>query len=188
MHNNNSLECKWIISVENNLNKLGLSNVWLYQGQGANLNWLKNTIKQRLFDQSQQNWIASLNDYRKCVNYKIFKNTLCYEPYLNDLPSKFCKSFTKYRCSNHKLPVEIGSYSKIPRNERICNLCNVNQLGDEYHYVIECKYFALERRRYIKTYYISRPSSYKFAELFNVSGEELVNLCKFISHILETMK
>ena len=48
--------------------------------------------------------------------------------------------------------------------------------------------FALERRRYIKTYYISRPSSYKFAELFNVSGEELVNLCKFISHILETMK
>ena len=84
--------------------------------------------------------------------------------------------------------MEIGSYSKIPRNERICKLCNVNQLGDEYHYVIECKYFALERRRYIKTYYISRPSSYKFAELFNVSGEELVNLCIFISHILETMK
>ena len=52
MHNNNSLEGKWIISVENNLNELGLLNVWLYQGQGANLNWLKNTIKQRLLDQS----------------------------------------------------------------------------------------------------------------------------------------
>ena len=76
--------------------------------------------------------------------------------------------------------MEIGGYSKIPRNLRICNLCNVNQLGDEY--------VALEKRRYLKTYYISRSSSYKFAELFNVSGEELVKLCKFISHILETMK
>ena len=139
-------------------------------------------------DQSQQNWVASINDSSKCMNYKIFKETSYYETYLNILPSKLCKAFTKFRCSNHRLPVEVGSYSSIPRNDRICTLCNLNKLGDEYHYILECTHFSSKRKGFIKNHYFAKPSTYKFAQLFNMSGEELVNLCRFISHILETVK
>jgi len=187
MHNNKSINFKWLISVKNNLDNLGFSNVWTHQGDGIDQDWFKNAIKQRLFEHSQQYWISSINESSKCTNYKIFKEKLGYESYLNVLPSKLCKAFTKFRCSNHRLPVEVGSYSNIPRNERLCKLCNSNQLGDEYHFVLECNHFSLVRKGLIKAYYIRNPSSYKFKKLFNASGEELVNLCKFISHILVTM-
>lgn len=33
----------------------------------------------------------------------------------------------------------IGRYEGLNTNQRICNLCNDNHLGDEYHIFFECK-------------------------------------------------
>jgi hypothetical protein len=39
---------------------------------------------------------------------------------------------TKFRLSEHKHLIEIGRNLKIPRNQRLCAICNV--LEDEFHY------------------------------------------------------
>jgi hypothetical protein len=44
---------------------------------------------------------------------------------------------TKFRLSEHKLLIEIGRNLKIPRDQRLCVICNV--LEDEFHFFIECK-------------------------------------------------
>ena len=48
---------------------------------------------------------------------------------------------TKLRLSAHCLPVEILRYSKqYPnREDRTCNICVLNVLGDENHYFLDCK-------------------------------------------------
>ena len=42
---------------------------------------------------------------------------------LNMLPKKWAKFLTKFRCSNHKLPIERLRYTNVPREERHCPFC-----------------------------------------------------------------
>jgi hypothetical protein len=30
--------------------------------------------------------------------------------------------------------------SNVARNRKICNLCDINEIGDEFHYILECNY------------------------------------------------
>ena len=43
-------------------------------------------------------------------------------------------------CNNY-LPIEKGRWLGIARNDRKCTLCNLNEIGDEFHYIMKCKYF-----------------------------------------------
>ena len=70
----------------------------------------------------------------KCINYRIFKNSLCFEKYLNTLPNKL--SVIKFQTRNHKLPDETDSYCT---EERELNKLNkryvIKKIGDEFHYL-----------------------------------------------------
>jgi hypothetical protein len=53
----------------------------------------------------------------------------------------------KFRCGSHKLPIEMGRFFSIDRSERICDLCNKEELGDEFHYLFNCTFFKDERKK-----------------------------------------
>ena len=53
--------------------------------------------------------------------------------YLVKLPVSLRISLTKFRFSNHKLPIERGIYENLECSERKCNVCHV--LGDELHFL-----------------------------------------------------
>lgn len=40
--------------------------------------------------------------------------------------------------TNHHLSIETGRCNNLSREDRKCNLCEANQIDDEYHYVLEC--------------------------------------------------
>ena len=61
---------------------------------------------------------------------------------------------------------------------RFCNLCNQNDIGDEYHYILECKFFNSVRKDYINTYFIKLPSAIQFGHLI-----KLYKICRFIKVI-----
>ena len=46
------------------------------------------------------------------------------------------------RISTHKLRIETGRYNKIPREERLCNLCNSNKIEDETHFLLYCPRYS----------------------------------------------
>ena len=92
------------------------------------------------------------------IKQKECKESLKFEAYLNALPSSLSKVMCKFRCSDHKLPVEQG---------RLCTLCIFNQVGDEYHYIFQCSSFSAVRHKYLSTCRQQAVSTYKYAFLMN---------------------
>ena len=48
------------------------------------------------------------------------------------------QAVTKLRISAHKLTVETGGYNNTPYNDRIYKLCNLNEVGNERHFLMSC--------------------------------------------------
>ena len=53
------------------------------------------------------------------------------------------------------------------RHLRLCDMCNINTLGDEYHLFFVCTNDNIVnlRNKYIARFYRNRPSMYKFVSL-----------------------
>jgi hypothetical protein len=67
-----------------------------------------------------------------CPKRRIFKPDFKFEEYFNILDEQNSLLLCKFRITNHKLPIEKGRWSNIPRENRYCELCQKNQIGDEY--------------------------------------------------------
>ena len=72
----------------------------------------------------------------KLSNYSTFKHSFDLEKYVLQMSLDDRRNFTKLRISCHDLAIETGRYSnnRKPLSERICNLCNLNQIEDEFHF------------------------------------------------------
>ena len=55
----------------------------------------------------------------------------------------------KLRIGSHKLRIETGRYDNIPRDERLCNLCNCNRIEDETHFLLDCPSFSSIRNMFL---------------------------------------
>ena len=58
---------------------------------------------------------------------------------------KIVNKLCKFRTTNHKLPIEQGRWNNTPRENRKCNLCNLEEIGDAFHYILNCPYFKQYR-------------------------------------------
>ena len=81
-------------------------------------------MKLRLKDQFIQKWHESISQGGK---------TFGFENYLDTLPQLLRKYLKKFRCRNHRLPIEAGVRSQVLRDMRLCHLCQ-KDIGVEYHY------------------------------------------------------
>ena len=95
----------------------------------------------------------------------------------------------KFKCANHKLPIVTGRYQGLDIDDRICTLCDTNEIGDEFHYLYKCTHFNDLRSRYLKSRYYTHPNMEKTKQLFNVTNKkEMLNLAKFIYQIVQHFK
>ena len=86
--------------------------------------------------------------------------------------------------SSHQLSVEVGRYNKIERNERKCKLCSLDDVEDEYHFILVCPRFDDLRQIYIRRYYHRRPNVYKLIELFQ--SHNLNCLCNLAKYLIQS--
>ena len=84
--------------------------------------------------------------------YNLFKPDLSQEEYLSLNIPKYQRSlFAQFRGGVLHLQVEIGRFRKIPLEERLCNLCDMGQVEDEFHFLCICtNYNDLREVLYIK--------------------------------------
>lgn len=182
----NSYNSPWLLYVKGILNECGLSYVWDTQFseimQVVNSKALIKNIKRILQDQYIQTWRSAVHESSKCILYRSYKCNFNLEEYLLSLPVAYRKSVCKFRTSNHKLAIEKGRYSNVPRNQRFCNMCNANVIGDEFHFVFECKNLDILRQKLIPKFYTDRPNILKFEKLMSFSQSHKNNLlfAKFI--------
>jgi hypothetical protein len=170
----------WLKYVKHILCNCGFNYIWESQ-TFINELWLKHSIKQNLTDQYLQAWLSSVNDSPKALNYRIYIDNLVFENYLNILNDKDNLTLSKFRTTNHKLPVENGRWKNIARENRICPLCNNGEIGDEFHYLFKCQYFSNQRKIYIKKNIRINPNIIKFKLLMTSTSKiELQKLCRFV--------
>ena len=66
-----------------------------------------------------------------------------YNSFLNDY---YRKIVTRWRLSSHKLKVETDRYNNVPRESRVCLLCNI--LEDESHVNFVCPIYQSVRSKF----------------------------------------
>jgi hypothetical protein len=107
------------------------------------LNNFGKKINKTCVDLYQNQFLTKLREIRtktdsKLTLYTYIKTDFSYEDYL-DYDGHKSNWLTRFRVSNHSLPIERGRYMKpkLNRDQRICGLCG-NGVGDELHAMFEC--------------------------------------------------
>ena len=104
-----------------------------------------------------------------------FHCTLIVEKYLAVLDVKKIRYFfVNFRVGSHDLEIERGRYSNIPRQNRICTLCNSSSLEDEFHFLLNCEFYSELRMLHIPRKYFSPPTINKFNVLMSCKNETTI--------------
>ena len=128
---NQNMNCSCKISVNKVLYKRELGNQYIkkYEEKLQNLDTNSKLI---LFKSIQFNHPYNLQYYLRNFNFE-YRKLIC-----------------KFRISDHSLEIEKGRYKKIPRNERICKICNT--VDNEAHFFFDCSINDSLRNRYLQTF------------------------------------
>ena len=112
LYSQQNFDIKWIKFLEKILNETVFSNIWQTQTYKS-IEWLKQSIKETLLGQFLQDLNSSVHNSPNILDEH---NSLL---------------ICKLRTTNHKLPIVKGRWSNIPKENRYCELCQKNQIGDE---------------------------------------------------------
>ena len=120
------------------LDHTGHSFIWLSQMLPENIS-IVHAVEKSLQDQYVQEWDTINNTSYKCVLYRTLQRNFIFENYLITLsPYNRKLLLCKFRIVNQKLPIEVGRYSDRPRFTRNCDKCNMEELGDAFHFLLQC--------------------------------------------------
>ena len=102
--------------------------------------------KEKLMYLNKQTWRGEVESKPKLRTYSKFKthlfleNCICYY-----MPKRNRSLLAQFRLGILPIHVETGRYSNTPLEERICKLCDFNEIEDEYHFLIICPLYARYR-------------------------------------------
>ena len=142
----------WISAIKQLLTKCELYNkYWLGQDSASinQMQFFKKLCKAKLSKYYEQEWRSVVQNSSKCALYKNFKLSLKLEKYLIDLDVNKRINLTRFRLSNHRLPIEVGRYNNTIRTERICLKCANYDICDEYHCMFICDTFKEIRTKFL---------------------------------------
>ena len=183
---NRQASFKWVECIKNILNESRFSYVWRYQNYITKINAVD--IHIRLYDVSLQLVRQAASESSKGKHYFNFKNEWRREEYFKVLNHKNALTMFKFRTCNHRLPVETGRFRNIPHHERLCTLCS-NDVGDEYHYLMECSFFRNERKKFLDRAHCIRPNVATYMNILNCTQIALLRkLSIFMSIVMKKLR
>ena len=139
-------------------------------------------LKTRLIDTFLTEARAGIRNSSSLSLFKEIDNNTEIAPYLKLLfNEKYRTALAKIRLSSHSLAIETGRHNGILRENRKCTFCDLNDIEDEYHFIIICPLYRDIRKDYIPNYYVKKPSMDKFITLLKcTSVKKLKNLATFV--------
>ena len=104
---------------------------------------------------------------------------------LLDLPlSRRCmQRMLRFRMGCHKLPKDTGCWLRVPRQNRVCTMCQQGVLGDEKHLLFECPALQDLRDRYENLFQAPQGD----AMLLFMWQDDIIGVARFIDACLERM-
>ena len=116
------------------------------------LSQFKNHAKSHLLSKYKEDWRNELNNIERhpmMRTYTQFKQQFCMEDYLTKVSnSKYRHAITQFRTSSHNLNIEKfrhnGKKYNPPIESRTCKFCR-GHIEDEFHFLMQCDLYGLER-------------------------------------------
>ena len=121
-----------------------------------NIHSTKKNLLKALQEKIQNDYITYWIDAKHKNNSKLsfyskvnLSNKYELKFYLKTIKNQnFKKAITNLRISTHNLKVETGRHKNIPKEERICEICN--KVEDEVHFLDECIKYTTKRHILLK--------------------------------------
>ena len=180
----------WAKEVRSILISVGHENIWHTEVLDCSLDVFISNIKQTLIDLYIVQWREELFVKDKLSTFRLFKTVFAFESYLYNVTiPRFRIALSRLRLSSHSLEIERGRYPPLtPRHRRYCRQCYVQDIEDEYHFILVCNKFNNIRRKYIPVYFRERPNMHKFVQLMNTCVNDVLlcnNVSKFVFFCLK---
>ena len=173
------------MNVKNILHRYGFGFAFINHGVGDTNSFLS-IFKQRIMDNYIQEWQSNVSDSPKLLSYKFYKYDFVLEHYLHIVDIiKYLIALSRFRWSNHKLEIEIGRHSGIPRNKRFCKYClenrSVANVEDEYHFICICPQYINLRNKYFGVTVLVNLNNF-IKIMSSKTKKEVINLACLIYH------
>ena len=84
------------------------------------------------------------------------------------------------------MPIETGRWIGLAREDRLCTLCNSNEIGTEFHYMYVCQNSQVVkmREKFIPKYFYKYPSETKMKGHLQICNVNVLkNLSVFIKYL-----
>ena len=115
-------------------------------------------------------WKIEIHSKPKLRTYVKFKNKYGSEHYVKHLQSRRKRSLSaQFRLGVLQLRIETGRFRNLPYEQRICQLCELNKVEDEFHFIMECPLYDNVRHELFRK-----------AERQNLEFYQLHDMPKFI--------
>ena len=178
----NDQNLRWPAKIKNILSNTELSYLW--QVQVADYSYCKEEIKTKCKNNFLKKWKEEINSNSQCEFYKMIKETPKIENYLSKLSYSLRINTAKFFIRGHHLPITNDRWNKDNNPDRFCKKCDMNEIGDENHYIFSCEFFSPQRSKYLPNVaYDTENLQSVWEEILSFDDTNLVNLAKFISHI-----
>ena len=98
-----------------------------------------NTLKQKLFLNFKTKWSNDLWLKPKLRTYVQIKDSFCPESYVTCFLSRSQRSLcAQLRCGILPLAIEVGRFTAVAEENRLCSLCDLQDIENEYHFMFYC--------------------------------------------------
>ena len=145
------------------------------------VNYVLKSVELRLQDQFVQKWREELDSHTTCNLYKEYKVMFEMEKYLTCLSGKNIRALVKLRANNNRLPIITARYQQgnTVHPNRLCKLCTLQEVGDEYHLFFVCNNNKVKeyRDKYLvnMNYYVNNPTRAKLLILLSSDKPSIIN-------------
>ena len=154
--NDSSAKYEWVATVKFLLHYLAIDDHFVNPQLTPSTNTFTFMCKKKLHAKFIEEWSNDLaggnlkvGESSKLRFYKLFKTSFGREPYLDHIKDyKLRKKVTKFRCSDHILEVEVGRHKNLKVEERICKICNLDDIESEAHFLQQCPAYTQIRTHY----------------------------------------
>ena len=113
-------------------------------------------FREKRYSHYLETWYQNQWNFPKLDIYRQMKSDFRVEPHILYVRNKkHQQALSRLRVSSHNLLIEQGRHSRpvVPRNERLCKFCPLNEIDDEIHFLMTCTFHSDERNALFKITY-----------------------------------
>lgn len=147
-------QVNWCTYIKDILMEVDMNETWERQCiTNIQINIIKNKLHEQ-FTKKTMNDILNTDKFPKLRTYKLFKTDFRLENHLLTLENRGHQiALSKFRISSHNLRIETGRYETNPSlepHDRLCIFCDNLAVEDEFHFLLECPQYMVERLSLIR--------------------------------------